>query len=110
IGYLGLSHSSDYLVGLPFAVVAQFGNGLTIPALVSWALAQYDFAHRGRGMGFWGSCFFLAQFLSPPVVLFLQHFAGSFLAAVGTLGVLCLLAAAGVFMGTRVRAAATGGA
>jgi MFS family permease len=106
IGYLGLSRSPDYLVGLPFAVIAQFGNGLTIPALVSWALSQYDFAHRGRGMGFWGSCFFLSQFLSPPVVLSLQHFTGTFLAAVGALGVLCLLAAAGVFVGSRVRAAA----
>jgi MFS family permease len=110
IGYLGLSQSADYRVGLPFAVIAQFGNGLTIPALVSWALSKYDFAQRGRGMGFWGSCFFLSQFLSPPVVLSLQHFAGTFLAAVGVLGVLCLVAAAVVFLAARVSGPAPKGA
>lgn len=107
IGYLGLSRSPDYMVGLPFAVIAQFGNGLTIPTLVSWALTKYDFAHRGRGMGFWGSCFFLSQFLSPPVVLLMQRFTGTFLAAVGAMGAVCLLVAALVFMSMWIRAPAT---
>ena len=107
IGYLGLSRSPDYRVGLPFAVIAQFGNGLTIPTLVSWALTKYDFAHRGRGMGFWGSCFFLSQFLSPPVVLLMQRFTGTFLAAVGAMGAVCLLVAALVFMSMWIRAPAT---
>ena len=110
IGYVGLSYSPDYRIGLPFAVIAQFGNGLTVPVLVSWALTHYDFAHRGRGMGVWGSCFFLSQFLSPPVVLLLQHFTGTFLAAVGALGAVCLLLAAVVFIGLRHRAPAISGA
>ena len=94
VGYLGLSQSSSYLLGLPFAVVAQYGNGLALPTLINWALTKYGYEHRGRGMGLWGSCFFVSQFLSPPTVLAVQHFSGTFLKAVGVLGVVCLIIAA----------------
>lgn len=94
VGYLGLSQSSSYLMGLPFAVIAQYGNGLAIPTLINWALTKYGYEHRGRGMGLWGSCFFVSQFLSPPTVLAVQHFSGTFLKAVGVLGGVCLIIAA----------------
>jgi MFS family permease len=94
IGYVGLSLSSGYLLALPFGVIAQYGNGLTLPTLINWALNKYGYEHRGRGMGLWGSCFFVAQFLSPPTVLAIQHFTGTFLNAVGVLGVVCVLIAA----------------
>ena len=104
VGYLGLSQSSNYVLGLPFGVISQFGNGLTLPTLINWALTKYGYEHRGRGMGLWGSCFFVAQFLSPPTVLAVQHFTGTFLRAVGVLGTVCLLIA-GILM-VRARAAA----
>jgi predicted MFS family arabinose efflux permease len=94
VGYLGLSRSSSYLMGLPFAAIAQYGNGLAIPTLINWALTKYGYEHRGRGMGLWGSCFFVAQFLSPPTVLAVQYFSGTFLKAVGVLGFVCLIIAA----------------
>ena len=92
IGYIGLAAAPDYRVGLAFAVVAQFGNGLTLPTLISWALSKYGFAHRGRGMGVWGSCFFVGTFLSPMVVSLVGTFTGSFLRSVGVIGVICLAA------------------
>jgi MFS family permease len=98
VGYVGLSLSSNYLLGLPFAVIAQYGNGLTLPTLINWSLTKYGYRHRGRGMGIWGSCFFLSQFLSPTIVLAVQQVSGTFLKAVGVLGVVCLVIAAVMMM------------
>ena len=93
IGYIGVARSPDYLVGIPFDALAQFAGGLSIPVLISWALTKYDLAHRGRGMGLWAACFFLGQFLSPPVVTFIGHGRWSFLDSVGVVGIACLAAA-----------------
>ena len=81
-------------MGLPFDALAQFAGGFTVPALISWALTKYDLAHRGRGMGLWAACFFLGQFLSPPIVTLVGHGRWSFLASVGVIGAGCLVAAA----------------
>jgi len=100
IGYLGLGLAPGYLVGLPFDALAQMAGGITIPALVAWALRSYDFEHRGRGMGLWGGCFFLGQFLSPPVLTLIGRFGLSFLNVVALLGGFCLLVAmVGWFLG-----------
>jgi MFS family permease len=93
IGYLGVALSSNYRIGLPFAVIAQVANGLTLPTLISWALGKYDYVNRGRGMGIWGSCFFIGTFLSPPVVSTLSVWTGSFLKSVAAIGLFCLVVA-----------------
>ncbi len=90
IGYIGVARSPNYLVGIPFDALAQFAGGFTIPVLISWALTKYDLAHRGRGMGLWAACFFLGQFLSPPVVTLIGHGRWSFLQSVGIVGLACL--------------------
>jgi MFS family permease len=98
IGYVGLAWAPDYKVGLPFAMVAQFANGLTIPALITWALSKYDFVHRGRGMGLWGSCFFISSFVSPPAMTLVGSFSGGFLSAVSVVGILCFVLAVLTFL------------
>jgi uncharacterized membrane-anchored protein len=45
-------------------------------------------------MGLWGGSFFLGQFLSPPLVALIGGAAGTFLASVAVIGMICLLAAA----------------
>ena len=90
IGYIGVARSPNYLVGIPFDALGQFAGGFTIPVLISWALTKYDLAHRGRGMGLWAACFFLVQFISPPVVTLIGHGRWSFLDSVGVVGVACL--------------------
>ncbi|MFM2289954.1 MAG: hypothetical protein RL684_3097 [Pseudomonadota bacterium] len=87
IGYVGVAHSPGWRVGMAFDAVGQFAGGLGLAALIAWALGTYGFAHRGRGMGIWAACFFLGQFLSPPVVTLLGRLAPGFLPSVGTLGV-----------------------
>jgi len=100
--YLALCWVPDWKSGLLFDAVGQFAGGMAIPALIAWALSRYDFAHRGRGMGLWGACFFLGQFLSPPALSLIAHGRLDFLRSVGVLGALslaCALAAA--LMGRR---------
>jgi len=93
IGYVGLGLSPNPYSGLAFGLVAQFGNGVTIPALIAWALSKYDIGNRGRGMGIWGGCFFVGQFLSPPAVTAVGHFSRGFLQTVAVVGGVCLVVA-----------------
>jgi MFS family permease len=93
LGYLGIAHAPNPYVGLVFALVAQFANGLTLPALLNWTLGKYNFANRGRGMGIWGSCFFAATFLSPPMVALITQSTGNFLRTLQVLGIASLVAA-----------------
>lgn len=92
IGYYGVSVSATAMAALPFGFVAQFANGLTLPVFLTWALGQYAFEHRGKGMGLWGSAFFIGTFISPPVVTLVGNWRGGFLPAVGSIG----LAAIGI--------------
>ncbi|MFO1466654.1 MAG: MFS transporter [Steroidobacteraceae bacterium] len=98
VSYLGIGLSPDYRVGLPFDAIGQFGGGFVLPTLIAWALSQYDFEHRGRGMGIWGGCFFLGQFLSPPVLTLVAHGRLSFLQTVAVLGGGCLVLAAAALL------------
>jgi hypothetical protein len=54
------------------AFVAQIACGILIPALLTWCLGNLEFQHRGKGMGFWHTAFFLGQFLSPFVITLLS--------------------------------------
>jgi hypothetical protein len=91
IGLIGLGMSRDYLSGLPFGVIAQFGNGLVIPVLVGWALGTLSFEYRGRGMGVWTTCFYMGQFLSPNLVALISRMKnGDFLSAVALIGAACI--------------------
>jgi MFS family permease len=68
IGLGGIGLAPDYKVALAFAFVQQLANGIIVPALIAFAQNRFSFEHRGRGMGWWASAFFAAQFLSPAVV------------------------------------------
>jgi MFS family permease len=68
IGLGGIGLAPDYKVALAFAFVQQLANGIIVPVLVAFAQSSFSFQHRGRGMGWWASAFFAAQFLSPAVV------------------------------------------
>lgn len=93
VGYVGLGLAHDYRAGLLFGVIAQFGNGLAIPALIAWALSKYTIDNRGRGMGIWGGCFFVGQFLSPLALSAVGSFTSGFMQTVVVIGVLCIVAA-----------------
>ncbi len=109
IGYIGLSLSPGYVVGVPFDAVAQFSGGFAIPVLIAWTLRQYAPQYRGAAMGLWASCFFLGQFLSPPLLTLVGHGQWSFLATVGVAGIACAgFAIAALLAGRRAAATAPG--
>jgi len=96
VGLTGLGLSHDYVYALPFAVVAQFGNGLTVPTLVGWALQTLEFRFRGRGMGLWTTAFFCGQFLSPLLLALLVRVRTDFLGTITLIGLGCGVLACGV--------------
>jgi MFS family permease len=91
VSYIGLAWAPDYRFGLPIDAIGQFGCGFGLSVLIAWALSKYDYENRGRGMGIWGACFFLGQFLSPPLMTLIAHGRLSFLQSVGVLGAACLV-------------------
>jgi MFS family permease len=97
LGYVGLGLAPTAETALACALLAQFGNGLAIPVLIGWALDKFGAAHRGRGMGIWGACFFVGTFLSPPLLTALTDLAGSLLGAVAGVGAGCLVLAGVAF-------------
>src|SRR5918998_3373825 len=77
IGIIGLGLSSAVPAVIAFAVLTGFGNGLLLPALLTWALSSLGFEQRGRGTGVWTSALFIGQFVCPLVVLGLTGAIGS---------------------------------
>jgi MFS family permease len=107
VGLIGLGFAGSPLIGLPFGIIAQFGNGLVVPVFVSWALRSLDFRYRGRGMGLWTTCFFVGQFLSPSFVALVgKTRGGDFLSSIVVIGAGCaVLAIATWFLSLRSAAA-----
>jgi MFS family permease len=98
IGLTGLGLSHNYLYALPFAIVAQFGNGLTVPTLVGWSLQTLEFRYRGRGMGLWTTAFFCGQFLSPVLLALLVRVRTDFLGAITLVGIACAVLACATWL------------
>jgi MFS family permease len=95
IGLSGIGLAPDYRVALGFAFVQQLANGLIVPALIAWAQSKFSFEHRGRGMGWWASSFFVAQFLSPAVVNLMRASVGNLQGAFLAFGLIAAACAAG---------------
>jgi MFS family permease len=69
LGILGLALAPSVPVAILGAIVAGLGNGLMLPALLTWALGNLTFAQRGRGTGIWTSALFVGQFVCPLAIL-----------------------------------------
>ncbi|MFL6636269.1 MAG: MFS transporter [Massilia sp.] len=95
IGLAGIGLAPDYKVALAFAFVQQLANGLIVPALIAWTQSKFSFEHRGRGMGWWASSFFVAQFLSPAVVNVMRGAVGNLQGAFLAFGLIAAACAAG---------------
>lgn len=96
IGLLGLGLASAVPLVVACAIGTGFGNGLLLPAMLTWALRPLTFDKRGRGTGLWTSAVFLGQFACPLVVIALSGAIGGLDAALLVLGAVALLAAAAV--------------
>lgn len=75
------------------AIIANYGAGMILPTLVTWAITTLPAAQRGTGTGLWMAASFLGQFLSPLAVLGLRHLTGSLSSAILVYAVACALSA-----------------
>jgi MFS family permease len=91
LGALGLAGSVP--VAVLAALIAGLGNGLLLPALLTWSLGAFSFEQRGRATGAWTAALFIGQFVSPLIVLALSAAAGSLSAALVVVAMLALTTA-----------------
>jgi MFS family permease len=105
LGLVGLGLASTVPLVVVCAVVTGFGNGLLLPAMLTWALGSLTFEQRGRGTGVWTSALFIGQFVCPLVVLALTGALGSLGSALLVLGVVALAAAVAVRLSRPTQAA-----
>jgi MFS family permease len=89
---MGMAHSVGQVVA--GIVVQQVGIGMSVPALIAWTQTKLSFAHRGRGMGIWTSCFFLGQFLSPWLSARVETAAGSIQGTFAVAGIAAMIGGA----------------
>ncbi|KUO15822.1 MFS transporter [Streptomyces dysideae] len=78
------------------AVVNCLGTGMLLPALLTSAMSRLAFKDRGRGTGLWTAAFFGGEFVCPLVLLALDSAVGSLSGAVGVLGLVTAVVAAGL--------------
>jgi MFS family permease len=94
LGLLGLALAPTVPLVVVCAVLTGFGNGLLLPAMLTWAPRSLTFEQRGRGTGVWTSTVFLGQFACPLLVLALTGAIGGLNAALLALGALAFLTCA----------------
>jgi len=89
-GTLGMGVTSSPAVAAAFAFIQQIGAGACVCSLVYLVNSMLPSEHRGRGMGFWVSSFFLGQFISPLVTSGVGTMMGGILGAFAVLGAVSL--------------------
>ena len=77
------------------------GTGLLLPALLTSVMSRLAFEDRGRGTGLWMAAFFGGEFVCPLVLLAGESAVGSLAGAVGVLGLVAALVAAGLWASRR---------
>jgi MFS family permease len=93
VGYIGMGKSVSLQEFVAMSALMQFGCGLLLPTLVTWAVRPLPFFSRGRGTGAWQGSFALGQFLSGLVTTWLAQHVGGLPSAFVVLGVLSMIAA-----------------
>ena len=96
--YIAINKVHDEKLIVIMSWVQQVAVGLTVPTLVVWALNSFPIQHRGLGMGFWTTSFFLGQFVNPLVVGFINNLTDGIIPTVTMIGVICLVMAGVVWL------------
>jgi len=97
-GFATMALAPDWQVTILGALMANFGSGLILPLLITWAVAPLPTAQRGVGTGAWISASFFGQFLSPLAVLWLKGLTGSLSQAILVYAFACGSFAVGAFL------------
>jgi uncharacterized PurR-regulated membrane protein YhhQ (DUF165 family) len=70
--------------------LAGLGIGLIVPALLNALVAVVPASALGSVIGIWTAATFIAQFLNPPIFVFLRHVTGTQSLAMASVGALML--------------------
>lgn len=68
IGLTGLAFAGTPTIAVVCAAVTGAGNGLLLPAVLTWTLSALQAEHRARGIGVWTAALFAGQFACPLVL------------------------------------------
>ena len=90
LGMVGIGLNLGVKATIAVAWIQQLGSGMTIPVLLAWSLRELPGQFRGRGMGWFGSAFFLGQFASPLFVSLTSRWSGGLLNTFIFAGGLCI--------------------
>lgn len=71
VGFWGMAAAPDLRLLMLAAFVNQIGAGMTLPTMLTWAMRQFPFAQRGRGVGLSQAFFNGGQFVGPTFVTWL---------------------------------------
>jgi len=71
VGFWGMAKAPDVRTLLIFSFINQVGAGLALPTMLTWSMRQFDFSHRGRGIGLFTSFMNGGQFVGPTFVTWL---------------------------------------
>lgn len=102
LAFLAMSHVSDVRLFLAVVFVNQVGCGMLLPTLLVWAMRQFNFSQRGRGIGIWQAVFAFGPPLGPALLTFFAVSRGTGLIdafqIVGLLGAAAFVAALAMVM------------
>jgi MFS family permease len=98
IGYIGISMIHEEKLIMAAAFIQQIAVGMTVSALVAWALMNLPAEHRGLGMGIWGASFFIGQFVNPLIIGLINGLTGGILGTITAIGIICIVIAVAVWL------------
>jgi Arabinose efflux permease len=64
VGFISMSHAENYQWFILAGFFNQFGAGMLLPTMLTWAVSKLEFDVRGLGVGIWQSTFAFGQFVS----------------------------------------------
>lgn len=88
LGYLYIGNSSDGTAVTVGMTLAQFGCGVLLPSLLTWAVKSLPYEVRGRGTGLWQGVFSFGQFVCTPLFTLAADRTGGILGAFNFYGIL----------------------
>lgn len=93
VGFVSMSHAPNYQWFVAAGFLNQFGAGMLLPTLLTWAVSRLSYSVRGRGTGIWQSTFAFGQFATTITFAWVVTLVGSdnYLASFQVFGGVALL-------------------
>jgi MFS family permease len=98
IGFICMSNAPNYQLFLAAGFINQFGAGMVLPTMLTWAMRNLQLSNRGRGTGMWQATFAFGQFASTMSFAFVVSQTGSVMASFGVFGIVALVMCLGTAM------------